>query len=136
MPVVCICSTEKRGTYIFLRGKSKKNQYTYKFVNGSVWGCQGNGGPNYCYIILVRIFLNKCNKYLSPLITKVNKTYNRSSGKHTAERLQKLDVKRNVKRAKQIAVKAKRDRIKAKEKRHSVQALKNLKEEQHTSQVF
>lgn len=22
----------------------KKNQYTYKFVNGSVWGCQGNGG--------------------------------------------------------------------------------------------
>lgn len=35
----------------------KKTQYTYKIVNGSVWGCQGNGGPNYCYIILVRFFL-------------------------------------------------------------------------------
>lgn len=85
-------------------------------------------GAKFPLYYISKTFIYKCNKYLSPLITKVNTTYNRSSGKHTAERLQKLDVKRNVKRAKQVAVKAKRDRIKAKGIRLSVPALEVLKE--------
>lgn len=88
---------------------------------------RGGGGKFPLYYIS-KNFIYKCNKYLYPLITKVNTTYNRSSGKHTAERLQKLDVKRYVKRAKQVLVKAKRDRIKAKGIRHSVPALEVLKE--------
>lgn len=39
-----------------------------------------------------------------------------------------MDVKRNVKRAKQGTVQAKRDRLRAKENRHSAQALEELKE--------
>ncbi|XP_062608858.1 uncharacterized protein LOC134270633 [Saccostrea cucullata] len=67
---------------------------------------------------------NEGHRYL----LEVNKTCNLSPGKHATERFHKLDQKRNVKKVKQGTIQAKRERLKAKENRHTVQVMEELRE--------